>query len=202
MIIAYILKTVLNLNSENVDINKQLVKHVLQGRPEFFSDLVKRNYSRVYNYVVKMGASKEDAEDIAQEVFIKVYKNLYRYNEKWSFVTWILTIAKNTFTDFLRKKNLKTVEINEERIPSNMNEKEDEINEFIVNEKVKKLFSELNNKTKTIMILRFFHNLSFKEIAQTCRMSEKAVSNRVYRTCRGLMKKYGMALKGSDFNEM
>ena len=71
---------------------------------ELLKILINRYTRPLYNFVARL-ANRNDAPDIIQEVFIKTWKNIYRFDrEKASFKTWIFTIAKNTTTDFLRKK--------------------------------------------------------------------------------------------------
>ena len=74
------------------------------GDREAFKTLINRYTSSLYNFVARL-ANRNDAPDIVQEIFIKVWKNIKRFDpSKASFKTWIFTIARNTVTDFLRKK--------------------------------------------------------------------------------------------------
>ena len=75
--------------------DRQLVNLVLIGSTESFSLLVDRYYKKILGFICKTGISREDAEDITQEAFIRAYNNLFRYDANWSFSTWIFRIAVN-----------------------------------------------------------------------------------------------------------
>ena len=70
-----------------------------------YSELVLKYKDRIFAFLLKMTLSKEDAEELLQEVFINVYKQLYRYDSNWSFSTWIYKIAANAFITSTRKKH-------------------------------------------------------------------------------------------------
>ena len=89
-------------STESTD--EEIILSYKNGEREAFKKLIGRYTGPLYNFVARL-AGKNDAPDITQEIFIKVWKNLNRFDEnKASFKTWIFTIAKNTTTDFLRKK--------------------------------------------------------------------------------------------------
>jgi RNA polymerase sigma-70 factor, ECF subfamily len=84
--------------------DEEIILLYKNGEKEAFKKLINRYAAPLYNFVARL-AGRNDAPDITQEIFIKVWKNLNRFDEdKASFKTWIFTIAKNTATDFLRKK--------------------------------------------------------------------------------------------------
>lgn len=87
----------------NKDRDNMLVESTLKGDVNSFEELVSFYQGRIFNFLSKMTATREDAEEITQEVFIKVYKNLYKYNCKWSFSTWIYRIAVNTLRSEYKK---------------------------------------------------------------------------------------------------
>jgi RNA polymerase sigma-70 factor (ECF subfamily) len=69
-----------------------------------FDDLVHRYTGPVYNFVFRLTGNRQVAEDLTQETFIKVWKNLAKYDTSHNFRAWLFTIARNTCTDYLRKK--------------------------------------------------------------------------------------------------
>src|SRR3989338_692000 len=84
--------------------DEKIIQSYREGNVAEFNKLVKRYAGPLYNFTARL-ANKNDASDIVQEIFIKVWKNIGRFDErKASFKTWIFTIARNTITDFLRKK--------------------------------------------------------------------------------------------------
>jgi RNA polymerase sigma-70 factor (ECF subfamily) len=92
--------------------DNQLIRDYLQGEEEALQLLIKRYTSIVYNFVAQIVGRGQEAEDITQETFIKVWKNLKKFDINKKFKTWILQIAKNTAIDFLRQKKLPLVNLN------------------------------------------------------------------------------------------
>ena len=88
--------------------DEELVKTYLDGEEQSLRDLLARYLHVIYNFVYQYAPNSADAEDITQEVFVKVWKNLRQYNPELSFRAWLFGIAKNAAIDWLRKKN-KTV---------------------------------------------------------------------------------------------
>jgi RNA polymerase sigma-70 factor (ECF subfamily) len=85
--------------------DEEIIVLYKNGDKEAFKTLINRYTSSLYNFTARL-ANRNDAPDIVQEVFIKTWKNIERFDEsKASFKTWVFTIAKNTTTDFLRKKH-------------------------------------------------------------------------------------------------
>ena len=84
--------------------DEEIVIAYRNGDPEAFKELINRYAGILYNFTARIGGVSE-AEDIVQETFIKVWKNIDRFDEKKArFKTWLFTVAKNTTTDFLRKR--------------------------------------------------------------------------------------------------
>lgn len=82
-----------------------LVKKVLKGETQYFSNLVEKYENRVYKTCYRFVRNEEDALDLAQEVFIKVYNNLAGFKHSSSLSTWIYRISVNTCLNYLRKNN-------------------------------------------------------------------------------------------------
>jgi len=87
----------------NTSENKIILK-VLEGDEEAFAEIVKIYLDQIYNFVYRLAGDRDAAEDLAQETFVKAWKNLKKFDQKRNFRTWIFTIAKNTTYDWLKKK--------------------------------------------------------------------------------------------------
>jgi RNA polymerase sigma-70 factor (ECF subfamily) len=83
---------------------KLLINKVLDGDIDSFSVIVYRYQDRLYRFLLGLTFCREDAEEILQDVFIRVYNYLHRYNSKWSLSTWIHKIAVNSFNDHYKRK--------------------------------------------------------------------------------------------------
>ena len=82
-----------------------LIRSVLRGDLDAFAVLVKRHESAIVNYIYWIVLNEQDAMDVSQEVFLKVYLSLDKYNPEFKFSTWLYAIAKNAAIDFLRRSN-------------------------------------------------------------------------------------------------
>src|SRR5438034_11704214 len=89
--------------------DRALVTRILKGDRDRFTELVKRYEKRVINYVYRITHRYEEAHDLAQEIFVKVFLALDRYDPKYQFSTWLFRIAQNSSIDALRKKSLPEV---------------------------------------------------------------------------------------------
>src|SRR5215210_3301715 len=91
--------------------DRALVTRILGGDRDRFTELVKRYEKRVINYVYRITHRYEDAHDLTQEIFVKVFVALDRFDPKYQFSTWLFRIAQNSAIDALRKKSISEVPI-------------------------------------------------------------------------------------------
>src|SRR4029078_7761468 len=89
--------------------DRALVARILEGDRGRFTELVVRYENRLINYVYRIPHRYEDAHDLAQEIFVKVYLALDRYDPKYQFSTWLFRIAQNSAIEGLRKKAIAEV---------------------------------------------------------------------------------------------
>lgn len=157
--------------------NVLLIKKAKDGDMRAFEELILLNEKMVFNVVLRMINNPEDAKDISQEVFIKVYKSLNNFNEKSAFSTWIYRVAVNTCIDEIRKrKKVNIISIDEEtengdcaiqKQYADTSETPEE--RFIQNEDKNQILNavnELSNDHKTMIVLRDLHGLSYNEISE------------------------------------
>jgi RNA polymerase sigma-70 factor (ECF subfamily) len=86
--------------------DEQLVIAFREGDGQALEQLIQRYLKPVYSFLHRLSGNAQDADDISQEVFVKVWKNLGKYNVERPFRPWLFRIAKNAATDFFRKKKL------------------------------------------------------------------------------------------------
>ena len=87
----------------------EIVRRVLAGDEALFEVLVRRYQARVASHVTRMVGNRDDALDLAQEIFLKVFQALDRFNPAYKFSTWLFRIAGNAAIDHLRKRRPRTV---------------------------------------------------------------------------------------------
>src|SRR5690606_23103244 len=87
-------------------------KAVIEKDQQAYATLMKRYKKAVYFMILKMIRDADDAEDLTMEAFAKAFRNLERFKKDYTFSTWLFRIATNNTIDFIRKKKLKTMSLN------------------------------------------------------------------------------------------
>ena len=144
-----------------------------------FDNIYEEYFDRVYYKVLSVVKNDDDAEDICQETFISVYKNLSKFREESNIYTWIYRIAINKTYDFFKKRKLE-FEINDDVLPL-----PEDINfdtKVILEEKLK-LISE---KEKEIVVLKDIYGYKLKEIAEMKNMNLSTVKSVYYKALKDM----------------
>ena len=166
-----------NLTSKT---DEQLVKAYAQGNNEAFDVLLKRHQQRVFNYILRIIKNEDAANDIFQETFVKAIVTLRqgRYTESGKFPAWISRIAHNLIIDYFRQEKSENLQSSDLEDVDFLNRKElceETIEDILVsrqiNEDVKYLISELPPLQREVLTMRYYQNLSFKEIAEITNVS-------------------------------
>ncbi len=150
----------------------QLIEKAKQGDVDAFEELISTYQRMIYNYCYRMSGNLHDAEDLTQEVFIKVYKSLRKFKGKSQFSTWIYRIAHNTCVDRHRKKrptddNMIFLD-NEKEYRTLISDSYIPEEELLSKEKqdiIQKCIDSLKPEYRSVIILRDIQNYSYKEIA-------------------------------------
>ncbi|MGG0824505.1 sigma-70 family RNA polymerase sigma factor [Paenibacillus turicensis] len=189
--------------------DQALVEEVLKGRKESYALILDRYKTKVYGLLRSMGATSVDAQDLAQETFIKAYCKLSQYQFDSNFAAWLYKIAVNTLKDFYRKKipipiedaygalEQKTQCRQEEQIT---NVPEQNYLSKELREEFRKLLQTLPEQCRLIIVLRYSNELSYREIASIVGVSESKVTNSIHRAKKKLKKQLGQ--KGGDSFEL
>lgn len=160
-------------DSEN---DKDIIEKYLQGDEKSLQKLLERHIKRVYNFIYYYIGSRSDADDITQDVFIKVWRNIRKFDRNRSFKTWIFAIAKNTLTDFYRKKksipfsafendkgsNILLYSLTDPLpLPDKLFEKKD------IKKRLIKAIRALPLDYRDVILLRYNQGLTFREISES-----------------------------------
>ena len=177
--------------------DRALVSRILEGDRDRFTELVKRYEKRVVNYVYRITHRYEEAHDLAQEIFVKVFVALDRYDSKYQFSTWLFRIAQNTAIDALRKKSIVEVPIAK---PASADDdiKDREFADGGVSPyramKNKQLSAAIDRAVQNLppdyrelIQLRHFAELSYEEIATMKKLPLGTVKNKLFRA-RNMLK--------------
>ncbi len=169
-----------------------IVEQVLRGNTHVFSEIVNRYKDKVFGMVYRFTNDYAEAQDLSQEVFITVFKNLHLFGEKAKFSTWLYRVGYNLCIDWTRKnkKRRKEAYVQDEclEMADEMYNLEDSIINSYKQKAVRKEINSLAEKYKTVIILYHYQGLSYEEIGEVLKVPVKTVESRLYRS-RKLLKK-------------
>jgi len=158
----------------------ETIQSVLNGDREKFALFVDKYQGPVYNLVYRLTGSVHDAEDLAQETFIKAYRSLSRFKTNKKFFPWLYTIAINLTRNHLKKKKLLLVE-NFDHLQTDKRNPEQDVSKLQEAEALAHHIQKLPVPLREAIILRYYHYLRFEEISQILCISLSAAKMRVYR---------------------
>lgn len=188
-----------NRQGETKNADEEIILLYKNGEQEAFKALIDRYASSLYNFAAHM-AGRNDAPDIVQEIFIKVWKNIERFNPlKASFRTWIFTIAKNSITDFLRKKkSLLFSEMDEgggenadsfsEKIPAEDPLPDQILQKLEDGKLLNEILEKLHPNYREVLALHYQEEMTFEEIGGILNKSPNTVKSRHRRAILELRK--------------
>ena len=179
---------------------RELVRLAQNGTIEAFEELVRRHQQRVFAVVARILHRREDVEEIAQQVFLKAYVSIRRFDMRSAFSTWLYKIAVNECWDSLRKKKVRPLvyesDLSEEQVqrldsyatvgrsPAGPDEQAQ------ARELVELLLSSLSEEDKRILLLKEVEGLSVQEIAEIFGLNVNTVKVRMFRARAAMMDVY------------
>lgn len=177
-----------------------LIINLKKKEPEAFRNLIDTYQQSLLALVYKYTNDYIEAQDLTQEIFIKIYKNISYFNESSKLSTWVYRIAHNTCIDWTRKKTplpVKKLEIKETQHSTEetviYKEEQALLHETIVN---------LPEIYKSVIILYHFNNLSYREISTILEISEKTIETRLYRGRRKIKEHLKNYYSGGEDNAL
>lgn len=171
----------------SADLDRECVQAALQGDQPAFADLVTRYQSAVYNMAYRMLGDPTEAEDAAQEVFVRAWNQLHTFQLDRRFSTWLLSIASHYCIDLLRRRR-PSAPLDDVAL---FIESDDPAPEELAlrNEQaatVQQLLNTLPDKYRSVTVLRYYNDLSYDEIARMTGLTESAVKTQLHRARRML----------------
>ena len=163
------------------------------GDPQAFTCLVEFYQKPVYNMCYRMLGNAEDAEDAAQETFMRAYKAIRRYDNKRPFSTWLLSIAAHYCIDQIRRWRFPVISVEELPFPdlpesspgleANLSRKEEQL-------LVRALLDVLEPLDRAAVVLYYWYDYSYEEICESLSLSLSAVKSRLHRARRAMAEKW------------
>ena len=176
-------------DSENARDVELMLQIQATGDHELFRELIERHQTAVIGTVAKMLGSNNQAEDLAQQVFLRLWKSRERYKPTAKFTTFLYTITRNlVFNESRRKSRRKESSLDAQKedfaleIPANPNQQPD--NEQLMTElgeDIEQAIAELPEKQRMAVILRRYQNLPYEEIATVLDLTVSAVKSQLFR---------------------
>ena len=173
-----------------------VVQRVQRGDVNAFEDLVAAYEKNVFNLALRMTGNAQDAEDMAQEAFIKAYNSLSSFRGESKFSVWLYRIVSNVCLDFLRKKNKQgTVSLSVEDddgedsqldLPDLSQSPEELLEKKLTREAVQRGLKALPEDARQILLLREIQGLSYEEIGETLGLESGTVKSRIFRARKKL----------------
>lgn len=165
----------------------RLIANCLGGDMRAFDEIVRAHTPRVFNYVLHMTRHRQDAEDIAQQTFIKAYTHLASFDPTRSFVAWLLTIARRTALNHFRSaKHFETVDdntVSAETAPDRQVEKRDQLDNLWA--QARRVLSE---REYEVLWLRYVEDMSLEETARVVGLTQTHTKIVAFRARQRLIK--------------
>ena len=175
--------------------DEELVAAILEGEAALYTDLVERYRGRLINYLNRFLGNVQESEELSQEVFLRVYRALDRYNPKYRFSTWLFRVARNAAIDLIRKRRLKLVPMQRVGTDGQAQEREFESEERDPYRTLRNLerrhaigaaIDGLREEYRELIQLRHFAEMTYEEIAEFKGMPLGTVKNKLFRGRRML----------------
>ncbi len=176
---------------------KHLIEKLKRGDNSGFRELFLEYESMVFRICYRILGNTEEAEDLTQDVFIKVYNSMSKFRFESKLSTWLYRISTNLSLNYLRKKKIVDYcsleflsEKNEEKLVLEGNNVPDENLEILENERIiQKVINSLSGKQKVAIILQIYEGFSYKEIAEIMKCTIPAVESHLFKARKNIAKK-------------
>ena len=171
----------------NADLTEDtaLVRRALNGDQEAFASIVEKYKDPVFNVAYRMLGNPTEAEDVAQETFVRAYTQLRTYQEGRRFSTWLLSIASHLSIDQLRRRRFLALPLENapflEWIADLGAGPEQAALQLEASDEMQKVLSALPPKYRTVLVLRYWYDLSYEEIAEITDCNLGTVKSRLNR---------------------
>jgi RNA polymerase sigma-70 factor (ECF subfamily) len=178
---------------------RRIIQKILKGDSKSFEFILEKYKKLVFHIAFRMINNVEDAEDIAQEVFLKVHKNLSNFRFESKFSTWIAKITHNSCINYLQKKKVQLIDDLNEPEGINIHQNSDDspyhsTESLDTSKRIQDEISKLPPRYRTILILYHSEGMSYQDIGEVMQLPEGTVKSYLFRARRylkkAIMKKY------------
>jgi len=176
--------------SSKAQLDVELVDQAINGDQKAYSELMERYRDAIYFMLLKMVNNASDAEDLTIEAFGKAFRNIRQYTANFAFSTWLFKIASNNAIDFMRKKKLVNISIDEtlrdtDAMPINIRSEQPTPEESMISEQkivmLRSIVSKLKPRYRKLVELRYFYEYSYEEISEEMGLPIGTVKAQLFR---------------------
>lgn len=170
--------------SDSVDV---LIERCLAGDQPAWDRIVRQYWRKVFNVAYKFVGKHDEAEDLTQDIFLKVFKSLHTFDRRANFQTWLISVSRNLCIDHYRSAHKERETIDRDTNPNDLKAASKELGPLVLLEREDRrtlLHEALNELTPTLrsaVLLRDIQELSYQEIAQRLQLPEGTVKSRINR---------------------
>ena len=169
---------------------KELIGRIREGDPRAIDDIVETYKGPLFAFILRMVNNHAAAEDLFQETWLRVVRYIHNFRGDSKFSTWLFQIALNLCRDAERKKKRWALEPIDDHAFHLSTDPDVDPMRMIKAKQVRSVIDELPRKMREVIVLRYYHDLSDKEIAQVVGCPEGTVKSRFYRASEILRKKW------------
>lgn len=182
---------------------QQLAARAQRGDQNAFAQLVDQFQTPVYNLAYRMLGNANDAEDAAQETFLRAYSQMSKYRPDQKFATWLLSIAAHYCIDRLRRRSRLTwLSLDDQALsdtlPSDAPEPDSELLRDEDQHEVERLLDRLTPSSRLVVVLKYWYDQSVEEIARTTGESVSSVKVKLHRARQAMAREMSRAAGPSD----
>ena len=166
----------MNLSDEDI------VKKVIDGDLQLYEQIVIRYQDKLSRYIKRLTNRSQEVDDLVQEVFIKVFKNLRRFNPKLKFSSWIYRIAHNESVNLIKSGWIQKITSLEQLFfLGEKSDIEEKLDQRQLEQKMKKCLKQLPIKYKEVLVLYYYEDKSYQEISDILRINNQTVGVLLHR---------------------
>ena len=188
--------------------DRELVRLSQNGAEAAFEELVRRHQHRVFALVAGILHRPDDVEDVAQQVFLKAYLGIKRFDQRAAFSTWLYKIAVNECWDYLRKRKVRPLvyeaDLSEEQVSrldgivSSSRPSEGPNTRAEMREIIERMLAALPEQDRQLLVLKEIEGFSVQELAEILNLNVNTVKVRLFRARGRIMDSYRRRLASSD----
>lgn len=189
------IQTAVMTNDEQI-----LIANVQRGEMAAFQELVEKYKQKVFYMALDMTGNHHDAEDLSQEVFMKVFTAIKDFRGEAKLSSWLYRIAMNTCIDKTRRKHLKLVDIDDRVYEQATPGKNPEqlLQDRATQDQIEQALQKLPPRQRSIFVMRHYNELMLREIAEALGISEGTVKAQLFRAIQRLQKELGASRPRQD----